>query len=94
MSPPIRLRSVVPWTVWAMGAVVAVYFALGWLFEYETRARGLLTPGGAPNLDVIAIGGMYLLLRVVVRFGLPFAIALGVVRRVAAVIAERARSVQ
>jgi hypothetical protein len=91
VSPQSRQRRRVPRSVWTLGALVALYLALGWLFEHETQARGLLTPGGAPNLDVIAVGGVYLLVRMVVRFGLPFAVALGVVRSTAAVIVARAR---
>ena len=62
-------------------AIVALYLTLGAFFEHETRVRGLLTPGGAPNVDVIATGGLYLLVRMAVRFGLPFAFSLAVARR-------------
>jgi hypothetical protein len=64
--------------------MVGVYLALGWLFAYETRARGLLTPGGSPNVDVVAIGACYLVLRVVVRFGAPLVVVLAISRVLAA----------
>jgi hypothetical protein len=64
--------------------MVGVYLALGWLFGYETQARGLLTPGGSPNVDVVAIGACYVVLRVVVRFGAPFIVVLAISRVLAA----------
>jgi hypothetical protein len=69
-----------------------LYLALGAFFEHETQVRGLLTPGGAPNLDVIATGGLYLVSRVAVRFGLPFALALAVARRTVGWLLERRRA--
>ncbi len=71
-----------PGVVWALGGMVTAYLALGRLFAYEAQARGLLTPGGSPNLDVVAIGGIYLVLRVVVRFGTPFMVVLALTRLV------------
>jgi hypothetical protein len=69
-----------PGIVWALGGMVTAYLALGWLFAYETQVRGLLTPGGSPNLDVVTIGGAYLVLRVVVRFGAPSIVVLAITR--------------
>ncbi len=69
-----------PGVVWALGGMVTAYLALGWLFAYEAQARGLLAPGGSPNLDVVAIGGVYLVLRVVVRFGAPSIVVLAITR--------------
>jgi hypothetical protein len=74
----------VPGVVWALVGVVAVYFVLGWLFAHETRVRGLLTPGGSPNLDVLALGGVYLVVRVAVRFGVPLLVSLAAARVIGA----------
>jgi hypothetical protein len=59
---------------------VAAYAALGWLFEHETRTRGLVTPGGTPNLGVLALGAAYLTARITVRFGVPALVAVAAVR--------------
>ena len=83
MSSLKGLRPRIPGRVWAGLAVVVVYLGLGAFFEHETQVRGLLTPGGAPNLDVIATGGLYLLVRMGVRFGLPFALSMAVAGRAA-----------
>lgn len=80
-----------PGVVWTLGGMVTAYLALGWLFAYETRARGLLTPGGSPNLDVVAIGGVYLVLRVVVRFGAPSIVVLAITRALVARLAAGRR---
>lgn len=78
-----------PTAAWALGALVATYLALGWLFARETQVRGLLSPGGTPNLDVVAIGGAYLLVRVAVRFGVPLVAVLAVTRPLIARFAAR-----
>ncbi len=86
----------VPGVAWALGVLLAVYVTLGWVFEHEAEVRGLLSPGGTPNLEVIAVGGAYLLVRLVVRFGVPLVVALAIARRyaapLAATIASRARA--
>ena len=63
-------------TAWLLGSVAAVYLALGWLLGLATRTEGLLTPQGAPNGRVVALAVAYMVLRVVVRFGAPFALTL------------------
>jgi len=64
--------------------MVGVYLALGWLFAYEMQARGLLTPGGSPNVDVVALGACYIVLRVVVRTVVPLIVVLVISRVLAA----------
>jgi hypothetical protein len=49
----------------------AAYVLLGGLFAHETRAVGLLSPSGAPNLGVVVLGLAYLVVRVVTRFAVP-----------------------
>lgn len=82
----------VPGVAWALGVLLAVYVTLGWVFEHEAEVRGLLSPGGTPNLEVIAVGGAYLLVRLVVRFGVPLVVALALAGRVAVALASRARA--
>jgi hypothetical protein len=82
----------VPRVAWTLGVIVAVYLSLGALFEHLTQVRGLITPGGAPNLDVVATGVAYLLARMVVRFGLPFVAALSAARWVANRVLDRVRA--
>jgi hypothetical protein len=55
---------------WA-ATLVVVYVALGLAFALVSQSRGLLSPGGTPHLDVMLLGGAYLLTRVAVRFALP-----------------------
>jgi hypothetical protein len=64
-----------PSRAWLALAVLAAYEGLGWLFAWATRTQGLLSPGGAPHLGVVALGLVYLVVRVAVRFGLPFGVA-------------------
>ena len=82
----------VPGVAWALGVLLTVYVTLGWVFEHEAEVRGLLSPGGTPNLDVIAVGGAYLLVRLVVRIGVPLVVALTLGGRVVVALASRARS--
>ena len=92
MSPQPGRQVRVPGAAWALGAIVVLYFVLGALFEHEAQVRGLLSPTGAPNIDVVAIGGAYLLVRIAVRFGVPFVAALAGAGRLGAVLLERARA--
>ncbi len=80
-----------PGVVWALGGMVTAYLALGWLFAREAQVRGLLTPGGSPNLDVVAIGAVYLVLRVIVRFGAPSIVVLAITRALVARLAAGRR---
>jgi hypothetical protein len=82
----------VPGVAWALGVLLTVYVTLGWVFEHEAEVRGLLSSGGTPNLEVIAVGGAYLLVRLVVRIGVPLVVALAIAGRVAVAFASRARS--
>ena len=56
-------------------ALVVVYVVLGGAFSFASRSRGLLSPGGAPHLDVVVLGIVYLLTRVAVRFAVPGLVA-------------------
>ena len=82
----------IPRVAWTLVMIVTVYLSLGALFEYQTQVRGLITPDGAPNLDVVATGVAYLVVRMVVRFGLPFVAALSAARWVANRVVDRARA--
>ena len=55
---------------WAV-ALVVLYVALGLAFSLVSQSRGLLSPGGTPHLDVMLLGGAYLLTRIAVRFAVP-----------------------
>jgi Co/Zn/Cd efflux system component len=59
--------------------LLVVYLALEVAFWLLTRSRGLLSPGGAPHLDVLGLGVLFLLARLAVRFTVPALIAYGVV---------------
>ena len=54
---------------------LAAYALLEWIFAYVTTAEGLVTPRGAPNVGVVAIGCLYLAVRVLVRGLAAFALA-------------------
>jgi len=54
-----------------MAVLVVTYVVMGLAFSIATRARGLFSPGGAPHLDVVALGVVYLVTRIAVRFVLP-----------------------
>jgi len=54
-----------------IAALVVTYVVLGLAFSFATRSRGLLSPGGSPHPDVIALGIVYLVTRITVRFVLP-----------------------
>ncbi len=86
-----RGRFGLPRAAWVLGALGASYVGLGWLFEYVSQVRGLLSPGGMPNVDLVILGGAYLLLRVTVRFGVPLVVAGLVARTVAAKLLARSR---
>jgi hypothetical protein len=70
---------------------VAAYALLEWVFAYVTVAEGLVTPHGAPNVGVIAIGCAYITLRVVVRVVLPGVVAFAIAEAAGRLLA-RARS--
>jgi hypothetical protein len=79
----VRRAGRLPRVAWVLGALIATYVALGWLFEWVSQVRGLLSPGGTPNLDVVVLGGVYLLLRVTVRFIVPFVLVFHAARALA-----------
>jgi hypothetical protein len=56
--------------VW-VGVMLAGYLGIGWFFDLETRTRGLLSPGGAPHVEVMVLGLVYLTARVLVRVLTP-----------------------
>lgn len=72
-----RLREV-PRSVWTAGAIVAAYLAAELLFAYVTRTSGLLSPSGTPHLGVLAIGAVFLGLRLAAYFLAPAIAAYGV----------------
>jgi len=85
----VRTVGRLPRVAWVLGALIAAYVSLGWLFDWVSQVRGLLSPGGTPNLDVLVLGGVYLLLRVTVRFVVPFVLAFHVARVLAAKLLAR-----
>jgi hypothetical protein len=54
---------------------------LAWLLSFETATRGLLSPSGAPRIDVALLGAAFLSFRVLCRFLVPFGVAFAVTRR-------------
>ena len=70
------------WLASRVAIPLAVYLLLEWVFARVTLSDGLLTPGGLPNLGVVAIGAAYLALRIFVHLGLPVVAVLAVVRAV------------
>jgi hypothetical protein len=54
-----------------LAVLVVTYVVLGLAFSFATRARGLFSPGGSPHLDVVALGVVYLVIRIAVRLVLP-----------------------
>lgn len=54
-----------------IAALAVTYVVLGLAFSFATRSRGLFSPGSSPHLDVIALGVVYLITRIAVRFVLP-----------------------
>jgi hypothetical protein len=71
---------------------VGVYLLLEWLFAYVTQTEGLLTPGGRPNLDVLAIGAAYLGTRLVVLGCLPVFAVFAASLRVAEIVVAKRRA--
>ena len=67
--------------------LLAAYAILG--FAFERVAGGLLTPEGVPQAGPIFLGGTYVALRVLTRFGLPALVAFGVLERALAWVVER-----
>jgi len=55
--------------------LLAAYLVVGWIFAWASRTRGLLSPGGSPHVETLALGVLYVLLRVAVRFGVPALVA-------------------
>ncbi len=56
-------------TLVRLGSFFGLYLFLEWFFAYVTRSAGLVTPRGASHhLDLFAIGAVYLIARMVVRF--------------------------
>jgi hypothetical protein len=51
--------------------LVGLEVLLGAIFSMLTRAEGLVTPHGSPNLDAILVGIAYLTLRLIVHLALP-----------------------
>jgi hypothetical protein len=63
----------------SVAVLAGSYLVADAAFAYVTRTEGLLTPGGSPNLDVLALGAVYLGVRIVARLVGPGAIAWGLV---------------
>lgn len=72
-----RLRDV-PRSLWIAGAMVATYLAAELLFAYVTGTSGLLSPSGTPHLGVLAIGAVFLGLRLLAYFLAPAIAVYGV----------------
>jgi len=73
------------WVVRLSAGLLFVYLALGWWFARKTREGevGLFDPAGEPHYAIIALGALYLFMRVSVRFLLPALLAFVVVKRAA-----------
>ncbi len=56
---------------WRLGIPLGIYLVLGAIFARLTELEGLVTPRGAPNLGVMAVGASYLVMRVFVLLVLP-----------------------
>jgi hypothetical protein len=54
-----------------LAVLVGAYGLLEWLFAFMTQVEGLVSPKGAPHLGVIALGGAFLALRLLVRGAAP-----------------------
>ena len=75
-----RARAVLAWArgsrALRFAAVLAgLYVVLGAAFSLVGASRGLISPSGTPHLDVVVLGGAYLLTRVAVRFAAPALVA-------------------
>jgi hypothetical protein len=73
-------REVLTWARGSRAVRVAVvlgglYLVLGAAFLLAGASRGLISPSGTPHLEVVVLGGAYLLARVAVRFAAPALVA-------------------
>jgi hypothetical protein len=66
--------------LWIAAGLVVADTALLWLLSYVTATRGLLSPGGSPHPDVVALAIVLVVGRVAVRFLLPAIVFFGASR--------------
>jgi hypothetical protein len=66
-----RARPRLPRPVWIAATILGAYLTVELLFAHEASVKGLLSPSGTPHVGVLAIGAVFLALRVVVRFVVP-----------------------
>jgi hypothetical protein len=81
-----------PRSVWRLAAVVVFYLILEQIFAYETRATGLMSPGGTPHYGVLLLGAAYIALRVVARFVVPAIVVFLAVQSLASHLASPSKS--
>jgi hypothetical protein len=60
-----------PRSVRAAAWIVGVYVAVTLAFAFATTTTGLLSASGAPNLGVLALGAVFLVLRLAAYFVAP-----------------------
>jgi hypothetical protein len=81
-----------PRSAWRLAAVVVLYLLVEQLFAYETRATGLVSPGGTPHYGVLLLGVAFLGLRIVVRFVVPGLVVFLAAQSLAAHLGSSSRS--
>jgi hypothetical protein len=55
--------------------LTAVDVCLGWAFSWQSRSRGLFSPGGSIHAGVAVLGALFILTRIAARFGVPALVA-------------------